>query len=200
LRSLPDIRRRNLLGAVLAAPLLPRLARAQDAVSEVIIDGGPDVPTPDSVVARMLELAGVRADDIFYDLVSGDGRLVIEAARRYGARGVGVEREARLVERARAAAVSARVADRVSFSQGDLFDADLRAATVVTLYLLPPLLERLRPKLRAELKPGARIVSHDYPLDPWPADQMLEFDSPEKAEIMLSARTHLFLYRVRSPG
>src|SRR5882672_7865529 len=159
-RSTLNMRRRNLLGAILAAPLFPSLAaRAQQPISSVVIDGGPYVPTPGTVVDRMLELAGVRANDIVYDLGSGDGRLVIEAARRYGARGVGVEREARLVERARASAAAARVEDRVSFNQGDLFDADLRGATVVTLYLLPPLLERLRPKLRAELAPGARIVS-----------------------------------------
>ena len=192
------MRRRNLIGAILAAPLiLPRLGRAQDATSNVIIDGGPYVPTPEVVVDRMLELAGVRADDIVYDLGSGDGRLVIEAARRYGARGVGVEREARLVDLARAAAATAQVAHRVSFKQGDLFDTDLRGATVVTLYLLPRLLAQLLPKLRAELVPGARIVSHDYPLDPWPADRTLEFDVPEKASVMLSPRTQIFLYVVR---
>ena len=192
------MRRRNLLGAILAAPLvLPRFAHAQQAISAVVIDGGPYVPTPDAVVERMLELAGVRAHDIVYDLGSGDGRLVIEAARRYGARGVGVEREARLVDLARAAAASAQVADRVRFIQGDIFDADLRGATVVTLYLLPRLLERLAPKLRAEIAPGARVVSHDYPLPSWPAERTLEFDSPEKASLMLEARTQLFLYVVR---
>lgn len=190
--------RRRLLGAIIAAPLvLPLLARAQQAISTVIIDGGPYVPTPGTVVERMLELAGVRADDIVYDLGSGDGRLVIEAARRYGARGVGVEREARLVDLARAAAASAQVADRVRFRQGDLFETDLSGATVVTLYLLPRLLERLLPKLRAELAPGARIVSHDYPLESWPADRTVDFDSPEKEALMLSARTQLFLYVVR---
>lgn len=192
------MRRRNLLGAILAAPLaLPLPARAQQAISNVLIDGGPYLPSPDAVVERMLELAGVGADDIVYDLGSGDGRLVIEAARRYGARGVGVEREARLVDLARAAAASAKVADRVRFRQGNLFDTDLRGATVVTLYLLPPLLERLVPKLRLELAPGARIVSHDYPLTSWPAERTLEFDSPEKASLMLEARTQLFLYLVR---
>jgi SAM-dependent methyltransferase len=190
------MRRRNLLRAILAAPfVLPLPARAQQPISDVIIDGGPYVPTPGDVVDRMLELAGVRENDIVYDLGSGDGRLVIEAARRYGARGVGVEREARLVEMARAAA--AKLADRVSFKQGDLFDTDLRGATVVTLYLLPRLLERLLPKLRAELAPGARIVSHDYPFEGWQADRRVEFDSPEKASLMLEGRTQLFLYLVR---
>jgi len=195
------VRRRDLLGALLAAPLaLPLRARGQAGlVAEPrgeLIDGGPYVPTPDIVVERMLELARVRKDDLVVDLGSGDGRLVIEAARRYGARGVGVEREAQLVTFARAAAQRAEVADRVRFTQGDIFEFDLRGATVVTLYLLPRLLERLLPKLRAELAPGARIVSHDFPLD-LPADQMLEFDVPEKEAQLMSPRTHLFLYVVR---
>jgi len=192
------MRRRDLIGALLAAPLvLPRFGRAQDAVSTVTVDGGPYVPTPESVVERMLALAAIGPEDVVIDLGSGDGRLVIEAARRYGARGVGVEREAHLVDLARAAAAKAGVAGRVRFSQGDLFDADLRGASVVTLYLLPRLLERLVPKLRAELAPGTRIVSHDFPLEAWPADRTLEFDVPEKAELMMSARTLLFLYLVR---
>lgn len=192
------MRRRKLIGAVLAAPfVLPSLARAQGASSPGSIDGGPYVPTPDVVVDRMLELAGVRRDDVVVDLGSGDGRLVIEAARRYGARGLGVEREENLVVRARAAAAKAEVADRVSFTQGDIFDADLRRATVVTLYLLPRLLLRLVPKLRAELASGARIVSHDYPLESWAADRTLEFDVPEKEALMLSPRTQLFLYVIR---
>ncbi len=190
------MRRRDLIGATLAAPfVLPRFGRGQSFSME-IIDGGPYVPTPAIVVERMLQLADVRREDIVVDLGSGDGRLVIEAARRYGARGIGVERDAGLVELARAAAKT-QVGDRVSFRHGDLFEVDLRGATVVTLYLLPRLLARLLPKLRAELAPGARIVSHDYPLDPWPADRVLEFDVPEKESVMLSPRTQLFLYVVR---
>lgn len=194
----PAARRRDLLGAVLAAALVaPCFAHAEDAISAVIIDGGPYVPTPQMVVDRMLELAEVGRDDVVFDLGSGDGRLVITAARRYGARGMGVEREGRLVELARAAAEKARVRDLTSFVQGDLFEADLRKATVVTLYLLPHLLEKLLPKLSAELSPGARIVAHDYSLYPWPADQVIELDVPEKQEVMLSPRTHLYLYVVR---
>jgi len=169
----------------------------QGAKPVELIDGGPYVPTPDAVVDRMLELASVRRDDLVVDLGSGDGRMVIEAARRYGARGRGVERDARLVELARTAAEKAKVADRVSFTQGDIFEFDLRGATVVTLYLLPRLLVQLLPKLRAELAPGARIVSHDYPLEPWPADRTLEFDVPEKEALLMNARTQVFLYLVR---
>ena len=191
--------RRRLLGAIAAAPFaLPGLGWAQGKTPlPPLIDGGPYVPTPEVIVSRMLELADVRRSDFVVDLGSGDGRLVIEAARRYGARGLGVEREARLVELARAAAGKARVADRVTFRQGDIFDTDLRGATVVTLYLLPRLLVHLQPKLRAELAPGARIVSHDYPLDSWRADRALEFDVPEKEAQMLPPLTQLFLYVVR---
>lgn len=192
--------RRTLVGALLAPFVLMRLAQAQDKPSAENIDGGPYVPTPDVIVDRMLELAGVRRDDLVVDLGSGDGRLVIEAARRYGARGLGVEREARLVDLARAAADKAQVGDRVSFRQGDLFETDLRGVTVVTLYLLPRLLVHLQPKLRAELAPGARIVSHDYPFEAWQADRTLEFDVPEKEAILMSPRTQLFLYVVRAPG
>ena len=188
-------RRRELVGAILAAALvLPLRARGQAAAEK--IDGGPYLPTPAIVVERMLELAGVQKDDLVVDLGSGDGRLVIEAARRYGARGLGVEREEHLVILARAAALKVGVADRVSFRHGDIFETDLRGATVVTLYLLPGLLEQLAPKLRAELAPGARIVSHDFPLD-WPAQDTREFDVPEKGELMLSPRTELFLYVIR---
>jgi SAM-dependent methyltransferase len=190
--------RRRLTAALLAAPLvLPGIVRGQDAKAVEPIDGGPYVPTPDAVVSRMLELASVRRDDLVVDLGSGDGRLVIEAARRYGARGLGVEREARLVDLARAAADKAQVGDRVSFRQGDIFETDLRGATVVTLYLLPRLLVQLVPKLRAELAPGARIVSHDYPLEAWRAEETLEFDVPEKDALLMNPRTQLFLYVVR---
>lgn len=189
--------RRRLLGALVAAPLLfARVARGEAGATATGVDGGPYLPTPYPVVERMLDFAGVRAGDLLFDLGSGDGRLVIEAARR-GARSIGIERDAGLVGRARAAAAAAGVADRAEFRQGDLLQADLRAATVVTLYLLPHMLERLAPKLRAELRAGARVVSHDFPLAGWPADRLLEFESPEKAELMLIPATSLYLYIMR---
>ena len=147
----------------------------------------------------MLELAGVRADDTVYDLGSGDGRLVIEAARRYGARGVGVEREARLVELARERASKAGVAGRVAFTQDDLFNVRLGEASVVTLYLLPRLLVLLDPKLRAELKSGTRVVSHDYPLERWPYERLLQFEDEEKLYSMGLGQTALYLYRMPVP-
>lgn len=134
----------------------------------------PYVPTSMPVVDRMLELAEVTSDDIVYDLGSGDGRIVIRAAEMYGARGVGIEIDEELVEEARQNADSAGVADLVSFQQGDLFDADISEATVVTLYLLPTVNLRLRPKLFEELEPGTRIVSHDFDMDEWRHEQRVE--------------------------
>jgi precorrin-6B methylase 2 len=192
--------RRRLLGALVGAPLwLAPRAFAQDKAAKDVVDGGPYVPTPHTIVARMLDLAGTRRGDMLFDLGSGDGRLVIEAARR-GARGIGVERDGDLVERARAAAREAGVADRVEFRQADIFEADLRGASVVTMYLLPPMMERLGPKLLAELAPGARVVAHDFPLATWPAAQVLDFDDPEKEAAVFSARTQLFLYVVPPPA
>jgi tRNA A58 N-methylase Trm61 len=157
------------------------------------------VPTPAGVVEQMLKLAQVRSGDTVYDLGSGDGRLVIEAAARHGARGVGVEREARLVELARENAKKAGVAERVQFTQDDLFNVDLGGATVVTLYLLPRLLVLLEPKLRKELKAGTRIVSHDYPLERWPHERMVQFDDEEKLYNMGFGHTALYLYRMPVP-
>jgi cyclopropane fatty-acyl-phospholipid synthase-like methyltransferase len=130
------------------------------------------VPTPQPVVDAMLELAQVKAADVVYDLGSGDGRIVITAAKKYGARGVGVELDPALVKQAQQNAVAAGVANRVRFLTQDLFTTDLKPATVVTLYLLQSLNERLRPKLVRELRPGARVVSHVFNMGPeWPATQ-----------------------------
>ena len=137
----------------------------------------PYVPTSMNVVDNMLELAGVTNDDVVYDLGSGDGRIVIRAAEKYGARGVGIEIDKELVEEARQNADSAGVADRVTFRQGDLFDADIGEATVVTLYLLPTINLRLRPKLFEELAPGTRVVSHDFDMDEWEHEERIEVGS-----------------------
>jgi ribosomal protein L11 methylase PrmA len=118
----------------------------------------PFVPTPEVVVDKMLELAKVGPSDVVYDLGSGDGRIVITAAKQYGARGIGVDIDPDRVREARQNAKAAGVADRVQFKEGDLFNTDLSEATVVTLYLLPEVNMRLRPKLFRELKPGTRVV------------------------------------------
>jgi SAM-dependent methyltransferase len=135
-----------------------------------------DVPTPYVPstlmnVDEMLRIAAVTPQDVVYDLGSGDGRIVIAAARDYGARGVGVEIDAALAKESTENARYAGVAGRTEFRVGDVFDADLRDATVVTMYLLPPLVERLKPKLLAELKPGTRIVAHDYGFAGWKPDR-----------------------------
>ena len=188
---------RRTFSALLAVNLFaPAALRAQTAPKPDPLDGGPFVATPMVVVEEMLNLAAVGAGDTVYDLGSGDGRLVIEAARR-GARGVGVEREARLVELSRAEAAKAGVAERVRFVADDIFNTDLRRATVVTLYLLPQLLDRLAPKLSAELPAGARVVAHDFPLA-WKAESTRTFEVPEKERNLGFGTTQLFLYRV--PG
>ena len=151
----------------LAAPATPVLLAQQSAA-----EAAPDVvyiPTPQPVVDAMLVLAETTSDDVVYDLGSGDGRVVITAAKKDGARGVGIEIDPVLVRKATENATAAGVSDRVRFVHQDLFTADISGATVVTLYLLQSLNERLRPKLVAELKPGTRIVSHVFDMGPeWP--------------------------------
>jgi protein-L-isoaspartate O-methyltransferase len=132
------------------------------------------IPTPQLVVEAMLDVAEMTASDVVYDLGSGDGRIVITAARKYGARGVGVEIDPALVKTATDNAIAAGVSDRVRFVTQNLFTADISEATVVTLYLLQSINERLRPKLVRELKPGTRIVSHVFNMGPeWPPQKML---------------------------
>jgi ribosomal protein L11 methylase PrmA len=130
------------------------------------------MPTPTEVVTAMLQMARVGKDDVVFDLGSGDGRVVIAAVKEFGAaRGVGVEIDPVHVQEARANARHAGVSDRVEFRRQDLFEADLRDATVVTLYLGEYVNLRLRPKLLAELKSGTRIVSHAFDMGPWKADE-----------------------------
>jgi cyclopropane fatty-acyl-phospholipid synthase-like methyltransferase len=139
----------------------------------------PDVRTPPVVVTEMLRLADVTSRDMVYDLGSGDGRIVIAAARERGARGVGFEIDPALVARATERARRLGLSDRVTFTRDDLFQADLRPATVVTLYLSPELNRRLRPKLQAELRPGARIVSHAFGMEDWPPSRTIQVGSHE---------------------
>jgi SAM-dependent methyltransferase len=149
-----------LLYQLAAAPALAQTTNAPDVIY---------VPTPQPTVDAMLEIAEVTAKDVVYDLGSGDGRIVITAAKKYGARGVGIELDPALVARATANAAAAGVSDKVRFVNGNLFTSDIGDATVVTLYLLQSINERLRPKLIRELKPGTRIVSHVFNMGPeWP--------------------------------
>jgi SAM-dependent methyltransferase len=139
----------------------------------------PDVRTPLTVVNEMLRLADVTASDVVYDLGSGDGRILIAAARDRGARGVGLEIDPVLVAQSTERARRLGLADRLSFRQQDLFEADLTPATVVTLYLSPDLNRRLRPKLLSELRPGARIVSHNFDMGDWAPARTLQVSSNE---------------------
>ena len=130
------------------------------------------VPSPDSVVEAMLELAHVTAGDVVYDLGSGDGRIPIAAAKRYGAFGVGVEIDAKLNREAADNAKKAGVTDRVRFFTQDLFEADISRATVVTLFLLPRINQALMPKLKQQLQPGTRIISHQFDMgEQWPPEK-----------------------------
>lgn len=136
------------------------------------------VPTPQPVVDAMLELAGVDGSDVLYDLGSGDGRIPITAARRFGIRAVGIDIEPVRIREANANARAAGVTDLVTFRQEDLFEADFSEASVVTLYLLQSLNRKLRPKLLAELRPGTRIVSHAFDMgEDWPPEQVRQVDS-----------------------
>jgi ubiquinone/menaquinone biosynthesis C-methylase UbiE len=150
--------RRVLLFFTLAGWLFLPSALARDV---------PYVPTPEQVVERMLEVANVGPNDLVYDLGSGDGRIVIAAAKKHGARGVGIDIDPDRIREARANARSAGVSDRVEFREGDLFKTDLSQASVVTLYLLSSVNLQLRPKLLNELKPGTRIVSHAFDMGDW---------------------------------
>ena len=178
-----------------AAMILPQATAAADLVA-------PYAATPETMVDEMLRLALVGADDYVIDLGSGDGRVVIAAVERFNARGaLGVDLDASLVEYARARARANGVGDRAIFAVQDLFLTDLREATVVTVYLLPGAMPRLEAKLRAELQPGARIVSHDYAFRAWPLDRVMTFDVPEKNDYTGRRQTALYLYSMPArPG
>ncbi|MGH7388308.1 MAG: SAM-dependent methyltransferase [Candidatus Rokuibacteriota bacterium] len=171
-------------GAIVAV-----LALAAAACGQVERPGfaSPDIiflATPDSVGAEMLRLAGVAARDVVYDLGSGDGRLVIAAARDFGARGVGVELEPDLVQTSRETALKAGVAGRTRFLWQDIFAADIREATVVTLYLGESVNLRLRPRLLAELAPGTRVVSHKFGMGDWSPDRTLRARGPDGEHVL----------------
>lgn len=178
-------------GLLAAAALACVQAQAQPAPVDL---DTPFVTTPDNVVRAMLDLAALRPGERLIDLGSGDGRIVIEAARR-GAVAHGVEIDPRLVARSREAAQRAGVAARATFATQDLFETDFASADVVTMYLLPDVNAKLAPRLFATLKPGARIVSHDYGLGEWPPEQTLEVEAPGKTVGMIK-RSKVMLWTV----
>lgn len=165
--------------ASFATLALPGAAAAQNSAPAVELDA-PYVPTATPIVRSMLTLGGVGPNDIVYDLGSGDGRLPIAAVQQFGAKkGVGIDLDPVRVAEARANAVKAGVQDRVTFHQGDMFEFDFSEATVLPLYLLPEMMMRLRPKL-LDMKPGTRIVAHDYALGDWEADK---YETHEKSTL-----------------
>ena len=159
----------------LCALLEGRAAEAQQAADV------PYVSTPWNVVAAMLDIARVNANDYLIDLGSGDGRIVIEAAKTLGVRGTGVELDGNLVFGSREEAKRQGVTAKASFTQGNLFNFDISKATVLTMYLLPQINLQLRPRLLAQLRPGTRVVSHDFDMGEWKPDQRREIAVPNKS-------------------
>ena len=157
----------------------------------------PYVPTPTGIVDEMLTLASVGPGDYVIDLGSGDGRLVITAVVKYHARGgLGVDIDPALVKLANDNAAKAGVADRVRFYERDLFATDVKDASVVTVYLLPSAMAKVERKLRAELKPGARVVTHDYSFPGWTPKRHVELESIDKIKVTGQSFTLLWLYTV----
>jgi SAM-dependent methyltransferase len=189
--------RRRLLIATLAAPLLPLpfLVQAQD-------DGTtPFVVSPPEVVDRMLRLAEPKPGEYLIDLGSGDGRIVIEAAKRYRTRGLGVDLDPRLVKLASERARAAGVESLAHFQVQDFFELDMRGANIVTAYLLPEVNLKLMPRLLEQLKPGARIVTHDYNMGEWQPDEMIELPVAEKLVGPLGrSRVYLFMVPAHAEG
>ena len=191
---------RNGSGAALLAGALIAASLAASAIIPAAAQDFGDTPyvqTPQNVVDRMLEIAKIRRDDYVIDLGSGDGRMIITAAKRYGARGFGVDLDRRLVRLSNENARKAGVADRAVFYQRDLHATDVSPASVISIYLLPEVNLMIRGKLLATLKPGTRIVSHDYGMGQWPADFQTELDAPGKT-VGIGQRSKIFYWMV--PG
>jgi len=172
------------------------LCASQAWAADVNRSGGPYVPTPPTVVDAMLELAAVGPRDFVIDLGSGDGRIVLAGATRHKARGMGVDIDGELVELANASARRLGVAERVEFHKQDVFATDVSRATVLTLYLLPGMMESLKPKLLKELRPGTRIVSHDFDFGEWKPDRTVEVATPEKYDLSGSWTSAVHLWKV----
>jgi len=178
--------------SVLAAATLACCALADDKP----VNAGPYVPSPQSVVTDMLKLADVSDKDFVIDLGSGDGRIVLTAAKVFGARGFGVEIQDKLVRLSNEAAQREGIADRVKFITQDLFKTDISQATVLTMYLLPNTVNMLKDKLLSELRPGTRILSHDYPLAGWVPEKYVQMDLEDKVAISGVTTTLIYLYVV----
>ncbi len=183
--------------AALLLAALPSLSAAADQHPHADV---PYVPTPANVVDAMLKLAGIGPRDFVIDLGSGDGRLVIAAAKQHGARGFGVEIDGTLVSAAREGAQRQGVSDRVEFYEQNLFITDLDRASVLTLYLYPRLLMQLRPRMFEQLKPGSRIVSHDFDMENWQPDARVTVPVPEKPYGPPSSEVYLWIIPANAAG
>ena len=158
----------------------------------------PYVPTPQIVVDEMLKMANVTAKDFVIDLGSGDGRMILIAAKTFKANGLGVDIDSKLVDLSNKAAKSQGLDDRAKFIEQDMFKADISKATVITLYVLSDFMEKLRPKLIKELKPGTRIVAHDYYMSGWYPDRQATLTVPEKVDANGTDKAYLYLWIVPS--
>lgn len=187
--------RRRVLAALAALPLAS-LAGAADGDIELKRTGGPYVPTPQVVVDEMLRIGRVGPNDFVVDLGSGDGIIVLTAAVKHKARGFGVDIDPELVALSNNEAKKRGVAERATFHVQDVFKADISKATVVTLYLLPNMMMDLRPKILGELKPGTRVVSHDYHFGEWHPDDQYTWDVPEKEKVNGVPRATVYLWIV----
>jgi SAM-dependent methyltransferase len=189
-------RRRLAAGALLLPLLPPSLSRAAQADQSTPPLDVPYVPTPPEVVDKMLELARVQRGDVVYDLGCGDGRIVIAAVARFGARGVGIDIDPRRIEEAKANAVQAGVADRTRFEVADLFQSNFADANVVMLYLLPAINRRLRPMLWRQLQIGTRVVSHAFDMgDEWPPEQTVRVGFRTVHSWTVDARVKVLAHR-----
>jgi tRNA/tmRNA/rRNA uracil-C5-methylase (TrmA/RlmC/RlmD family) len=168
---------------------LPYAAQTQEDI--------PYVPSPMLVVERMLDLAEVKKTDVIYDLGSGDGRILIRAAKKYGARGVGIDLNPTLVEEARRNAAAEGVSHLVEFRAGDGLEVDISPATVVTLYMFKWFNNQMRPKLQ-RLKPGSRVVAHDFDIDDWKPTKIVQVDPPEDGSAEFTEPRTLYLWVVQS--
>jgi SAM-dependent methyltransferase len=177
-----------LLSAAIAAAQSSKPARDPDV---------PFVPTTEPAVHAMLKLAGVKAGDVVYDLGCGDGRIVIEAAKSYGARGVGIDINPVRIKEAKENAKKAGVENRVRFEENDLFKANFHEATVVTLFLLPEVNLRLKPRLMEQLKPGTRIVSNTFDMGDWKPEKETTLDNADDEDGYLSHRFFLWVVPAR---
>lgn len=186
--------RRRLVFALGALPFAHGAMGASDIDEKRT--GGPYVPTPQVVVDEMLRIGRVGAGDFVVDLGSGDGVIVLTAAERLKAQGFGVDIDPELVKLSNGEAKKRGIADRAAFYVQDVFKADISKATVVTLYLLPGMMINLRPKILKELKPGTRVVSHDYHFDDWTPDDQFTWDVPEKEAINGVPKATVYLWFV----